>query len=901
MRRESLPARVRRAFRLELHRTHGRWIEEELDEEIRFHLEQRITELVNRGWTRADANHEALARFGPYEESRRQMLNSARKREEVLTMWGRLENVRLDLRYALRQLARSPGLSAAVALTFALGIGVNATMFTVIDRVLLRPPAYVLRPETIMQVVAGRQGEGYGQRTLNYPVFKAIRDHAAGLTDVTAIYDVVVPVGRGQSASQAQGQLVTTNYFKLLGVTPRMGRVFRPEEDAEPLGAPIAVVSYDYWQAHLSGDERVIGRTLPILDRQFTVIGVMPPGFTGLGISGPDVWLPMSAGAAKLAPATRWSTNANGSWLRVLARLEPHVPAELAAANAMRVTREVAPHAWFTGKTWSLAAQPIMSLRGAREGMTAAVTRLLAAMSFIVLIVACANVANLLLARGLRRREEIAVRLALGVSRARLVSSLLVESALLALIGGAVALIVAYWGSRIVFNLLFTDTALHASMADGRVLAFTGIVTITIGVLTGLLPALQASRTELAAVLKSGSRDTGHRSRTRSALLVTQAALSVVLLFAAGLFVRSLANLTRVRMGVDIDRVALGILNLEVLGYSPHAGDDVMERTFERVRALPGVSHAALAMTAPFGASDIIDLKIRGRDSIVHAGAMFNAVSPEYFKTLGARLLRGRDFSASDDAGAQRVLIVNETFATRYWGKENPIGQCVGAGDGLPCAEVIGVVENVRRQSIFEDSTGAAYLPLAQTLGLAHPRQLLARIDGANPTAMLEPMRIAMQAAAPQLPYANVHLLADAPIVRQEFRPYRLGALLFAVFGLLALALAAIGIYGVVSYNVGQRTREMGVRIALGAPSGRVARLVIAEGVAVTLIGVVIGVLLAVTGAGLAQPLLVDEPARDPLLLLGVGVVLVATAIAASALPALRAVRTDPAIALRSE
>lgn len=900
MRRDSLPARVRRAFRLDLHRAHGDGLEQELDEEIRFHLEQRVAELVGRGWSRTEAEREALARFGPYEQSRREMLHGARAREEMLTMRDRLDNMRFDIRYAVRQLSRSPGLSAAVILTFALGIGVNATMFTVIDRVLLRPPAYVAHPESIMQIVAGRTGEQYSQHTLNYPTFKAIRDHAAGFADVTAVYDVAVPVGRGESAQGAQGLLVTASYFDLLGAAPRIGRAFRPEDDNEPLGAPVVVVSYDYWKSHLNGDPRVIGRTLPIADRQFTIIGVMPPGFTGLGVRGPDMWIPMSAGAAKLGGGSSWATNGNGSWLSVLGRLRPRVPAARAADDAMRATREATVPAWFTGKRWGFAARPIMSLRGAGEGMTATITRLLVAMSAIVLLVACANVANLLLARGLRRREEIAVRLALGVSRGRLMSSVLVESALLAVIGGAAALLVAYWGSRIIFNVMFNDVALHASMADARVLAFTGAVTIAVGVLTGLLPALQTSRTELGSVLRSGSRDTGHRSRSRTSLLVGQTALAVVLLFAAGLFVRSLAHLTSVRMGVDVDRVALATMNLR--DYTPDAGDQVMQRAYERVRAIPGVSHAALAMTAPFGASYGFSVDIRGPDSVIHADAMFNAVTPEYFKTLGARLLRGRDFSTHDDAGSHRVLIVNEMFATRYFGKENPVGQCVDArADSVPCAEIIGVVENVRRQSIFEDSTGAAYAPLAQAKGLVQARELLARIDHGNPGAALEPIRIAVQTAAPQLPYAAVHLLADEPVVRQEFRPYRLGAVLFGIFGLLALALAAVGIYGVVSYDVGQRTREMGVRIALGAPTARVARLVVADGMLVTLVGVVIGALLAIAGAGFARPFLVDQPARDPLVLVGVGVVLLVAAMAASLVPAMRAVRVDPAIALRSE
>lgn len=902
MRPESLPARVRRAFRFDLPRRTGAALEAELDEEIRFHLEQRVDALMAQGWSRADAERAALERFGPFDESRQRMLHSAREREETLTMIDRLDNLRFDLRYAFRQLVRSPGLSSAVALTFALGIGVNATMFTVIDRMLLRPPAYVVHPDAIVQLVAGHLGQAFGQYTLNYPTFRAVRDHATGFTDVSATYQASLPIGRGESADRADGLLVTGNYFALLGAKARVGRTFRPDEDQEPSGAPVAVISYEYWQSHLAGDERVIGRPLFIATRQFRIVGVMPEGFTGLDVRGPDVWLPMSAAAAQLGGGAQWAINSGGSWLAIVARMRPNVPVSRAAADAMRVTREATVSAWFTGKTWDFAAVPIMSLRGESEGMTAAITRLLTAMSLVVLLVACANVANLLLARGLRRRAEIAVRLALGVSRGRLIASLLVESAVLAALGGIAALIVTHWTTGIVFNRFFVDQALHPSMFDGRVIAFTAVVTLVVGIATGLLPALQVSRPALASVLRSGSRETAHRSRTRSSLLVAQAAMSVVLLFAAGIFVRSLGNLSNTRMGVDVDRVALGTMNLGVAGYSREQGDAIFQRAFENVRNLPGVSHAALAMTAPFGGSFGLNLAMHGPDSLIHVDAMYNAVTPDYFNTLGARLLRGRDFAASDRAGSPRVIVINEMMATRYFGRANPIGQCIVAGsDSLPCAEIVGVVENVRRQSIFEDSTSFVYLPLAQATAFSRAREILARIDRDHSETVLEPMRRAIQLAAPSLPYADVHLLADAPIVRQEFRPHRMGAMLFTVFGLLALLLAAIGIYGVVSYDVGRRTREMGVRIALGAPRARVASLVVRHGVAVTLVGVAIGAVVALASARFATPLLIGEGPRDPLVLVIVGIVLVVTAVAASLVPAWRAVNTDPATALRAE
>jgi len=898
--RESLPDRIRRAFRLDAGQSRSR--ESELDDEIRFHLDQRIEELVAHGWTRDDAEREALARFGPYEESRNQLLATARERDEVLTMFARFDAIRSDTRYALRQILRSPGFSIAITLTFALGIGANATMFAVIDRLLLRPPAFVVHPQDIMRLAAGTKGHAFTQQTLNYPVFRAIRDHAAGLADVTATYDATVPIGRGQAAQQAAGLLVTGNYFSLLGAKPQIGRVFQAADDVEPLGSPVAVLSYDYWQSHFGGSDAVLGRTLDAAGRRFTVIGVMPRNFTGLDLDGPDMWLPMSAGAAQLGGGSSWSTNSSGSWLRVYARLQPNVPAERAASDAMRVAREAAVSAWFTGKDWSFGALPIMELRGSSQGVTSSVTRVLAAMSLIVLLVACANVANLLLARGLRRREEIAVRLALGVSRGRLLIHLVTESALLAMMGGVVALLVAYLGGGAVFKLLFSDVNLHSPAIDGRVLAFTAIVTLLTGLFTGLLPALQVSRLDLAGVLKTGGRQSGHRSRTRTALLVAQAAMSVVLLFGAGLFERSLTKLSDMRLGVDVDRVALAKMSLRSIGRPASDADRIFSQALDRVRAIPGVSHAAVAATAPFGASFGVGIVIPGRDSSIHADAMYNIVTADYFRTLGSRILRGRDFTDADRESSPRVMIVNQMWATHYLHDANPLGVCARIlSDSLPCAEVVGVVENVRRQSIFEDSSDFVYLPLAQAKQALGNRELLVRIDNGRPAAALESVRLALQTAAPGLPFADVHLFASDQTVTREFRPFRLGAAMFGAFGVLALALAAIGIYGVISYNVGQRTREMGVRIALGAQRGSVARLVMRQGVFVTGIGVVIGAAVGLVGSRLVQHLLYEESARDPGVLILVAAVLLATGAIASLVPAWRAVNTDPVTALRAE
>jgi putative ABC transport system permease protein len=454
-----------------------------------------------------------------------------------------------------------------------------------------------------------------------------------------------------------------------------------------------------------------------------------------------------------------------------------------------------------------------------------------------------------------------------------------------------------------VYALLFSDINFHGSIVDARVLAFTALVTVATGLVTGLLPAVQITRPELSSAVKTGDREGGgQRSRTRAALLIAQTAMSLILLFGAGLFVRSLANLNAVRLGVDVDRVLVGSMNVRAVGRTQADADRIFAIALERVSAMPGVAYAAGASTIPFGGSFGAAVGVPGPDSLVHASAMSNRVTPQYFHVLGARILRGRDFQESDGASAPRVAIVNEMFATRYWGARDPIGACVRIdSDSLPCAQIVGIVENVRRQSIFEDSTGFIYQPVAQTAGDPAMRKILMRVDRGNPAAMIEPMRMAMQTAAPQLPFADVHLIADEPIVRRELRPFRMGAAMFGVFGALALVLASVGIYGVVSYNVGQRTREMGVRIALGADARSVAGMVVAGGVSVALIGTVIGTGLVLLGAKFVAPLLYAESPRDPLVLGAVSVLLLAVAAAACLLPAWKAVHTDPIVALRSE
>jgi predicted permease len=891
----------KRAFRLGL--TRRSTIDAETDEELRFHLEQRINDLMARGRTRQEAEAEALARFGPYPESRAQLLEAARSREETLKMADRFDALRYDVIYALRQLRRAPVFTAGVVATFALGIGANATMFGVIDQLLLRGPKYVREPDRIVSFAAGAEGRGFGQKNFNYPAYKAIRDHATGFASVAATDEITVPMGNGENARNLKGLLATASYFPMLGVTPQLGRFFLPEEDVEPTGAPVVVISDAFWASQFGRGRSALGARLHLGDREYSVVGVAPPGFTGLDLTAPDVWLPMTSAGSMQPMGRHWATNSGGTWLSIHARLAPGIPAAATAASVMRVVREAAPNAFFTGKNWRFSVRPFLSTRAADQGADATVTTLLAAMSVVVLLIACANVANLLLARGLRRRREIAVRLAIGVSRSRLIGQLLTESLLLALLGAVAALFVAYWSGGLLRQLLLGDIASNLSPVDPRVLAATAVVALGTGLLTGLLPALQTTRPELAATLKTGDREGGGRhSRTRSMLLAGQAAMCFLLLIGAGLFVRSLDKLGSMRMGVDVDRVLIGSMNLHAVGRPNSEADAIYARALEAVQNAPEVRNAAVAATVPFGASFGTSVVIPGEDSLRHVFAMYNAVTPDYFRTLGSQLLAGRQFGASDAAGAAPVAIVSEELAQRYSRTESPVGRCVRINaDTAPCTTIVGVVENVRRQSIFDDSIPFIYFPLAQLRTAISDRQLIARVGNGDAERLAEPIRRAMQRAAPGLPFADVRLVASEPIVRQEMRPFRLGASLFGAFGLLALVLAAIGVYGVVSYDFDQRRREVGVRRALGAQSLSVGTMVLRHGLTVIGAGLAAGAIIAYALGRFIAPLLYQMSPRDPTVFSSVGVILVGVATLACLVPAWRATRVDPAIVLRSE
>lgn len=894
---------IRRAFRLATGR--GGQLAEQVDEEIALHLELRARQLEQRGMTPEAASEEAARRFGALDTNRRALTRTAAQREQTMRAREWFESLWYDVRQATRSLLRDRSFAAVVIVTLALGIGANASMFGVIDRLLLSGPALVVDVDQLRRIYVTTQEPGKPEQAISsfdYVTYTAFRQQVPALSAVAAYTGGRdATMGRGLDAEQVRVNYVTSTLFPLLGTRPALGRFFTADEELPPEGEAVAVLDYGSWQRRFGGDPGVIGRTVDIGERAFTIIGVAPKGFTGAELQPVEFWLPVSASV----PIPDWTTSQNATWLRIVGRLSPEASIAQAATQldavyrAAQTVREPAPGT-------RLALRPLWFDQHGVEASEVRVSRWLVGVSVALLLVACANVANLLLARGMRRRREIAVRLALGVSRRRLVRLLLTEGALLAVAGGAAGLVVAYWGMRLLRLTLLDGIAWSGSPVDGRVLAYTAAATFVTALLVGLLPAIRASDPRLAASLASGSAQSGsHRSRLRWGLTTAQAALSALLLIGAGLFVHSLWSIQRLDIGLQPERV----LQLSLDWASTGGGTDeeraaesarrraVLDGALERVRAIPGVASAAQGLGTPFYASYWGYPKIPGYDSLPSmpgGGPYMMGVSDGYFETVGTRILRGRGITSADVKGAEGVVVVNETMARTLWPGGDAIGQCFVAVNGQKtCSRVVGVAQDTPRFELRDEPAFQYYLSGKQALGGG---VLLVRAT-ARPEALAATLRSALLQLDPSLLDVKVELWKD--MLAPQLRPWRLGATLFALFGALALIVAAVGLYSVMSYTAASRSREMGVRVALGAQPANVRWLVMRQGLLLGLGGIAVGLLLAIVGGRWVEPLLFGTSPREPLVLGGVSVVLVVVALVASLVPAWRASRVSPSEVLR--
>jgi macrolide transport system ATP-binding/permease protein len=811
--------------------------------------------------------------------------------------------IREDLRYAVRAITRNRGVAAAAILSLALGIGANTTIFTMLNAILLRP----LPVEDPSQLVSVHTTDtrNPGLLLCSYPNYKDYRDRNQVFSSLL-LYSALTVTMTGHGDPQLlMGQLVSGNYFSTLGVRPVVGRGFLPEEDAVQGARPVTVISHALWMRLYGGDPQITLRAITLNGRAYQIVGVAPPDFHGLNaLYAADVWAPMMM-YENLYPNVGWVNQRRALLFAVAGRLKPGVKLPQAEASLQVLARNLE---WEyprdnAGRRIRLTEASVDTMAAKTRATVSRAVSVLMIVSGLVLLIACANVANLLLARAAGRSKEIAVRLALGASRRQLVRQFLIESVLLGLLGGVAGLAVARWARDLLWSMkppLFN----HAGFAlglDTQVLAYTFAIALATGVVFGLAPALQATRTNLATDLKERAGRTSHvrgRIRIRPVLVSSQVAFSVVALVGAGLFLRSVWSASRIDPGFGATHLGIVAFNLAGQGYDEERGRQYQERALEAAASTPGVTAAALSKDAPMQVSAARTVMLDGQESgasTLGQATLTSVVGPGYFQTLEIPLLRGRDFSLLDTKTTPRVAIVNEAAAAHFWPGQEPLGRILHFfGDTMP-AEVVGVARNSNYQAIGEEPQPLIYLSLVQYY---FPTAVVYFHVSGDPAAGAAAVRNRLQPLD-----RNLLLQAESFefTLHESLWAQRLSAGLLAVFGALALLLASVGIYGVISYSVSQRVREFGVRMALGASAGDVRTMVLAEGTRLVAAGVAIGTVAALAAARAVESMLFVVSAWDTATFLLVPAILMVVGIAACWVPAARVSALEPAKALRDE
>jgi predicted permease len=836
-------------------------------------------------------------------------------------------NVWQDLRFGVRMLVKTPGVTAIAILTLALGIGANTAIFSLTDQILLRALP-VSHPEQLVVlrspgVFSGNTwADGDSSMSFSYPMYKDLRDHVAALSGLLARFPVDLSVAGQGRTERAQGELVSGNYFQMLGVRPLLGRVFSTDDETAAGANPVAVLSYGYWMRHFGGDTGILNKQISVNGADITIVGVAQPGFAGVQVGFlPDMFIPITM-KAQMTPNWNGLPDHSSRWLSILGRLKSGDTREKAQAAAQPAYRALLEAEWPLLKMDKddhdkfLARQLILDVgehgRPILQRDASQPLWFLMAMVGVVLLIACTNLASLLVARAEARQREIAIRLAIGAGRGRLVRQLLTESLLLAVAGGAAGLLVAYWTLNFIVGSFPPDIGILGVEAnlDYRVLAFSAGLSLLTGLLFGLAPALRATRPDVQTLLKDqaagGSGGIGG-VRIRKGLIIAQVALTAVLLAGAGLFTRSLVNLEKLDLGVRTDHVLQFSVSPELNKYTPAQTSAVFDRIRERVAQIPGV-HSVSAAEIPVLANSNSDSNItvegytpKGKENI-EIGE--NWVGQNFFATMSIPLLSGREFNSGDTITAKKVAMINATFARLYFAGRDPIGAHFGAhfafgsGDTMhPDIEIVGVVRDSKYADVRDKPIAFAYLPYSQDAKLGSATVYL-RTEQASAN-LAGAVRDAVAGIDPNLPVYGLKTLVEQ--VNDTMFSDRFVAALSLAMGLLAALLAAVGLYGVMAYVVARRTREIGIRMALGATSENICWLVLREVFRMTAIGLVIGLPAAFGVGWLVQSLLFDVKASDPFVFALTVVLLVVVTLLASSLPVRKASRVNPMVALRYE
>jgi len=802
----------------------------------------------------------------------------------------RLEALGQDVRYALRQLLRSPGFTLVAVLSLAIGIGANVTIFSA-ARVLVRGEVNAVRPDELVRIYRGDHSPLPRDWALH------LAENSKQATSLITEDLLAVGVEHAGERERVGASVVSENFFESLGVTTAAGTTFRGAL-GERVGS-VVVLSHAYWQSRFGGDPRIVGSTVRINDHPFEVVGVAKEGFLSSQIGwGPKVFVPFSE-FARLRGGTDESVAGTSTYL--LARLAP----DASAAQLLDEIRALAPQFPRADSTQlrlgAFSVEPARGLTAEARGAATIVSAFLMVIVTLVLLIACANLGNLLLARATERRREIAIRTALGVSRARLVQQLLTESTLLTVLGGAAGVALAWYLTRLLPTVLPAEAPIAFDLRpDGTVLAFAALLAVGTGLLFGLAPALRASRADLGAMLRSSGAGKGVRSRLRSVFLGAQVALALTLLIVSGLFLRGLGAAQQIDPGFDSERIVNLTADLSLRAYDDARAGVFYNQVLERVRALGDVEAATIVGTPPLVASNsgtgVLSADAAPDDRAAMRGTTFTGVGNGYFELLRMRFVAGSPFTSSDRAGAPRVAVVNESFARMMWDDGNAVGKQFRIYGDDELLTVVGVVHDIKYKSLNDSNEPFMYLPLAQAAEYSVVVQARLRQD--TPAARTA-FRDAVQSVDPGLPLASVQSAHDAMAI--SLLPARVGALLLGAFGAVALLLSTIGVYGVTAYVVGQRTHEVGIRTALGASSAAVLRQLMTETLRVVLVGLVIGVGAGALIGKIASSWLYGVSGFDPVAFLGASALLTLVAGLGTWLPARRALRVDPMQAMRAE